>query len=122
MLYKRARWSSTQYAAGFVHSKILPQALQFSQNYPILELTGKPKSLKQLLKSLVFGIGSAIRAVQKAMPGLGVGLKDGVVLERYLLQSEISLNKRIDYLCPPHGVITDRHPTSQVTWRIMTSA
>ena len=31
------------------------------------------------------------------MTGLGVGLKDGFVLERFLPQSEISVSKRVDY-------------------------
>ena len=35
--------------------------------------------------------------MQGVMAGLGVDLKDGVVLEGFLLQSEISLNKRVDY-------------------------
>ena len=30
------------------------------------------------------------------MTGLGVGLKDGVVLERFLLESEIPASKRVD--------------------------
>ena len=30
------------------------------------------------------------------MAGLGVGLKDDVVLGRFLLQSEIFVNKRVD--------------------------
>ena len=35
---------------GFNHHRGLPQTMQFSQNYRILELAGKPKDLKQILK------------------------------------------------------------------------
>ena len=31
------------------------------------------------------------------MAGLGAGLKDGAVLERFLLPREISVNKRVGY-------------------------
>ena len=31
------------------------------------------------------------------MASPGLGLNDGVVLERFLLQSEISVNKRVSY-------------------------
>ena len=42
-------------------------------------------------------MASAAQAVQQAMAGLGADLKDGVVLEIFLVQSEISMNKRVDY-------------------------
>ena len=75
---------------GFIHSRGLPQTKQFSQDCRTRELAGKPKGkpkgLKQILKER--GLWGAIQAVQKVMVGLGVGLKDGVVLES-LLQSEI---------------------------------
>ena len=54
-------------------------------------------SLSKSLKSVGFGIGSTMRAVQQVMAGLGVGLKGDVVLRRFLLQSEIFVNKRVDY-------------------------
>ena len=36
-----------------------------------------------------------MQAIQQIMAGLGVDLKDSVVLERFLLQSEIFVNKRV---------------------------
>lgn len=42
-----------------------------------------------------FGTGSAIQAAREVMAGLGVDLKDSV-LERFLLQSKISMNKRVE--------------------------
>ena len=42
-----------------------------------------------------FRIGSTIQAAREVMAGLNVDLK-GSVLERSLLQSEISVNKRVD--------------------------
>ena len=81
---------------GFNHHKGLPQAMQFPQNYRILDLAGKPKGLKQILKERVLW-DQRYCTMQGAMAGLGVDLKDGVVLEGFLLQSEIFLNNRVDY-------------------------
>ena len=82
---------------GFNRHKVLPQAVQFPQNHRIPELAGKPKGLGKFLKGVGFGIGSTMQAVQQAIAGLGVDLKDGVIFERFLLQSGTSVNKRVNY-------------------------
>ena len=57
---------------------------QLSADYWILDLASKSKDLKQILKSVGFGIGSTMQAAQQVMAGVGVDLKDSVGLERFM--------------------------------------
>ena len=75
---------------GLNHHKGLPQAMQFPQNYQILDLAGKPKGLKQILKEH----GLWDRGYYASCP---TSHGRPVVLKRFLLQSKIFVNKRVGY-------------------------